>query len=254
VGISLDTFLVKQITESLGELPSGLSILELDEIDSTNSEAKRRADSESGSLLITARTQTGGRGRMGRSFYSPKDTGIYMSYLYRPKTALSQNIAVTSATAVAVCRALKYFGFDPKIKWVNDIYLGDKKVCGILCESVTNHIGTAVIIGIGVNVSTENFPDEIIDTAVSLGENTDSISLTAKIFTELLSVIDRLETREFISEYKDLSLCLGRKITFIKDGISTVATAIDIDSNGGLIVETDYGTDVLSSGEISVKL
>ncbi len=226
-----------------------------DIIDSTNLEAKRRALAGFDSpMLLVAEEQTAGKGRMGRQFYSPKSTGLYMSYLYQPTTAFSDSVTVTAAAAVAVTRAInKLTDLKPLIKWVNDIYIDGKKVCGILTEAVTGS-KTAIIVGIGINIMTEHFPDEIASTADSLKRKIDRNRLAAEIVKQLQILIAELPDRTFIEEYRQKSCVLGREITFIKNGIAQNGTACDIDRDGGLIVKTIDGTVTLNTGEISLRL
>ena len=190
---------------------------------------------------------------MGRSFFSPESSGVYLSYAYKPIGSVCDSVAVTSAAAVAVARAIKdVIGLECKIKWVNDIYFDGKKVCGILTEAVGSHI----IVGIGINVSTESFPEDIKDIAASVGnELTDRNVLIASVINNLEKLIEELPQRTFLEEYRKLSLVLGKRITYITNGIKCDGVAIDVDENGFLTVKKDDGTEeILSSGEISVRL
>ena len=134
--------------------------------DSTNQRAKEYIKThEFDRMLFVANEQTAGRGRLGKSFFSPKDTGIYMSFAFKSDRPLCDIVHITTASAVAVARAIEeHTTYRTAIKWVNDIYINDKKVCGILCEST----GGYIIIGVGVNVTTSDFPDDISDVADSL--------------------------------------------------------------------------------------
>jgi len=232
-----------------------------EELDSTNSEAKRSVSKGiSSPTLIIADSQTSGRGRLGRSFYSPCSTGVYFSYVYKPANGIASGVAVTSAAAVAVCRAIKEVaGLNAGIKWVNDIYIDGKKVCGILCEAITelnSQTAQCIIVGIGINVSTENFPDDLKVKAGSLkARNVDRNRLAASVINHLEMLIEGLEKRTFIEEYRRLSLVLGKPITYIKNGVETQAAAVGVDNDGGLIVRLSDGTETtLSSGEISVRI
>ena len=146
----------------------------LDEIDSSNEEAKRRIISgEKEDFVIVARKQTAGKGRKGRSFYSPKDTGIYLTFTHFTSSSVEESLSVTIASSVIVYRVLKeVLGTDCKIKWVNDLYFCERKVCGILCEwsmgNAFEGIENAIVTGIGINISTDDFPDEIRQKAGSL--------------------------------------------------------------------------------------
>ena len=139
----------------------------LDEIDSTNEEAKRRIKGgATEDFVLVARKQTAGKGRKGRSFYSPKDTGIYLTYTHFTDEAAENVLKVTVVASVIAAKTIKdTLNLDCGIKWVNDLYLNGKKVSGTLCEYIFK--GTyeneknAVIVGIGINLSTEDFPEEI---------------------------------------------------------------------------------------------
>ncbi len=233
----------------------GVEMLKFDVIDSTNLEAKRRIKQGCKlPLLITADTQTAGKGRMGRSFYSPDKTGLYMSFAYTPETDFSDSVTVTSAAAVAVVRAIEELtDLKPKIKWVNDIYIDNKKVCGILTEAVTGE-KTAIIIGIGVNITTADFPNELKETAASLDLAVDKRELAVSIVKNLIDLIKGLPQRTFLSEYKQRSLVLGKEIFFIKDGETKEGTAVDINQDGGLVVKTSDKEVTLSTGEITLRL
>jgi len=167
-------------------------------------------------------------------------------------------ICITTATCVCVINALKeLYNVAPQIKWVNDIYLCNKKLCGILCEAITNentHKVEKVIIGIGINISTKDFPDDIKDIATSLGFAHNREELCAKIADNIIAITKELKTRDFINEYKKHSMVLGCDINYTENGVTKVATAIDIDRNGGLVIKTENGLKTLSSGEISVRI
>lgn len=245
--------------ESISRLLKGtvdrLKVTVLTEVDSTNSEAKRLAAKGCDNpLLIISESQTAGRGRMGRSFFSPNGTGLYMSFMYRPETEFSDTVTVTSASAVAVVRALEEMtDLTARIKWVNDVYVSGKKVCGILTEAVTGE-QTHVIVGIGINITTDEFPDEIEQKAASIGKPLDRNLLAASITKHLCELIEGLPQRTFLTEYREKSMVLGRTVEFTKQGESKVGTAVDIDRNGGLIVDTDSGKITLNTGEISLKI
>lgn len=249
--------MLSQILISKGLNTNGINcnVKVFEEIDSTNLEAKRMAEGVGDeAVLLLAESQTHGKGRMGRSFYSPQGTGLYMSYMYTPKTSFSDSVTVTAATSVAVVRAIEALtDLKPQIKWVNDIYVDGKKVCGILTEAVTGK-AVKIIVGIGVNITTEDFPDEINKIASSLKRPLDRNALAVRLITELISLIEELPQRTFIGDYRRKSCVLGREVTFFKNGEEFHGTAIDIDSNGGLIVQTESGRTTLNTGEISLRI
>lgn len=230
-------------------------------LDSTNNECKRMtAQGCSYSALVVANEQTGGRGRLGRSFYSPKNTGVYMSFIFQTDIKIVDAVSVTTAASVAVVRAIeKLSDLKPTIKWVNDVYVGDKKACGILTEAVTDfESGRAqsIVIGIGINMTTDYFPDEIKNRVASLN----SLGLTrnemiAAVADELSVLCENLSDKSYIKDYREHSFVIGKRINYFKDNIQYCANAVDIDDDGGLVVKNDDGTvDVLHSGEITVRL
>lgn len=232
-----------------------------DEIDSTNSEAKRLlTDGICEPFLVVADSQTAGRGRFGRSFYSPPGTGVYMTLVVSPEIETNAPVTITAAAAVAVCRVVKKLtGKEVQIKWVNDIFFGGRKICGILTEAVADmETGTFkhIIIGIGINLNTEDFPPELSDIAGSVGNSKLSRSeLISEVTTQLLGLIENIQNNSFIDEYRERSCVVGKEIEFYKNGEKLSAFASDIDVSGGLVVTfSDGTTDILRSGEVSVRV
>lgn len=247
-------------------------------LESTNLTAKRMAlDGAPPKTIIIAAEQTKGRGRMGRSFYSPPESGIYMSFILKPRFDAAKSVLITTAASVAVCKAIENItGISCEIKWVNDVYMKGKKICGILTEAVTDfesgHIDY-IILGIGINYSTSlaSFPKDLLGIAGSLFENdkplTDSgISrnrLIAEVINQVLQINENLEAREFIKDYRARSFVLGKEILIVPTGASgkqrnltegITATALDIDESGGLMVQYEDGSvETLNSGEISIR-
>ena len=226
-------------------------------IDSTNSEAKRQlARGKRGDFLIAADEQTAGRGRQGKSCYSPAHTGIYMSVVLHPMMELKNAVTATTAAAVAVCRAIeKHTNKKPQIKWVNDIYLDGKKICGILTEAVTDYetqIVTSIIVGIGVNLHTTSFPNDV-ENAANLAVNINRSELIAAISDELFDILEK-KTLDFLDYYRTHSMIIGHEIVYIKNGVKTKATAVAINKHGGLEVQLENGEiTTLTSGEISIR-
>jgi BirA family biotin operon repressor/biotin-[acetyl-CoA-carboxylase] ligase len=323
-------------------------------VESTNLTAKKIAlDGAQPGTVIIAEEQTKGRGRMGRSFYSPPAGGIYMSFILKPRLDTAKSVLITTAASVAVCKAIEEVtGISCRIKWVNDIYKGDKKICGILTEAVTDFESGQIdyiVLGIGVNYNTArtDFPEELAGIAGSLfeeapgcihadgsikpqnrvpqeisrkamrgggrcsartqtcvSEPSDACNtaffpqlqlqwkngqqrakrvgvpeqdvafheinkqatrnrLIAEIINQVLEINNKLETREFIREYKSRSLVLGKEILIIptagpdgkrspEEGIP--AAAVDIDEDGGLVIRYPDGSlQTLKSGEISIR-
>lgn len=239
-------------------LDDSIEVVYYPSIDSTNTEAKRLINNgKNNTMLLVADEQTAGRGRQGKSFYSPPLTGIYMSFVTHPMVNLQNAVTATTAAAVAVCKAVESLtDKKPTIKWVNDVYLDDKKICGILTEAVTDfetQTVTSVIIGIGMNIKTIDFPTDV-ENASCLGANVKRADLISEI-TKELNRINNSDYGEFIDYYRSHSMIIGKKINFIKDGRVTPATAVEIDEQGGLIIQLENGEKTtLRSGEISIRV
>ena len=225
-----------------------ISIIRLREIDSTNSEAKRRAVAgEKLPMLVVSDSQTAGRGRLGRSFFSPDGTGLYMSLAYKAEGDMTEAVKITSAAAVAVCLAIEELSdLKPMIKWVNDVYIDKRKVCGILTEATKAGDDTVIVLGIGVNCTTEIFPEEIRNIAGSIGV-LDKNALCERIISHVIRFISG---DEFISDYRSRSIVLGKEISYTANGVTTRGVAAEISDSGALILSD--GT-ILNSGEITVR-
>lgn len=228
-------------------------------IDSTNAEAKRiLLSNETSPTLVVAEQQTAGRGRMGRSFYSPMQTGAYFSVAYVTDGTPESVVTLTGAVAVAVMRAIRRLtGIQTKIKWVNDLYLDDKKVCGILAESIFGAFSDGlqrVVIGIGINLHTCDFPDELKGKAGALGAPTlTRAALIAAVWQELLPMLNAPEDRSWLADYRSYSYVLGKKIGWVEKGERHVGFADAIDADGALIVHDEKGNATrLFTGEISL--
>ncbi|MBQ8859241.1 MAG: biotin--[Clostridia bacterium] len=239
----------------------GMAVYLHREIDSTNNEAKRLiAEGKGGLTLIAAEAQTAGRGRQGKSFYSPGQTGIYMTLSAPTDLPMADAVSLTSAAAVAVWQAIKdTTGITTEIKWVNDIYLGGKKVAGILTEAISDleaGVTRHVIIGVGVNVRTTDFPPELGDIAASLSPvGVNRNRMIAAITDRLLDVINRPQDTGYLVLYRKHSMVIGREIVYTENGVTHHARALDIDDFGGLVIERAGGVrGTLRSGEISVRL
>ncbi len=235
-------------------------------VDSTNMEVKRRAlEGAADGLVILAEEQTAGRGRLGRSFFSPSGTGIYMSILFRPSSEISQDVVmITTAASVAVCRGIRrVLGEEPEIKWVNDVYLHGKKICGILTEAVSDfesgQIDT-VVVGIGINYHSphEGFPEELQERAGVVCHTEKKIprnELAAAVINELYELYEDLSDKTYMEDYKKWSNVLGKEIRFSSGTDWEYATAVDIDENGGLVIEKkNGGRQVLRTGEITLRV
>lgn len=227
---------------------------------STNSDAKRLGMAGESDLMILADRQTDGRGRLGRSFISDEG-GLYMTMLFAKHIRPTDALKVTVYTSLCVSRAIdRLMGLAPKIKWVNDIYLGGKKLSGILCEGLLGEDGnfTHVVVGIGLNVSGE-LPEEIRDIATALDEHTTSLPKIKTLAKEIADEMYRLSAWDFsdiLREYKNRSCVLGKRVRVKRLGREEyTALAVDVDSDGALVLRLDNGGEErLATGEISVKV
>lgn len=239
------------------------SVEVFDEITSTNTVMKERA--VCGALhgsIIAASQQSCGRGRLGRSFFSPSASGIYMSILLRPSISPADAPLITTAAAVAVCEAIESLcDAHPQIKWVNDIFINDKKVCGILTESSLSSSGCLdfVVLGIGINVypPAGGFPEDIssiagsVFTAVSPSLKN---RLAASVYNAFMEHYSSLTEKNYVDSYRRRCMVIGKKINVISNGISTPAHALSLDDDCRLLVRYDDGNEsLLSSGEISIR-
>lgn len=234
-------------------LADDVQVYTYDITDSTNNQAKLMLrEGLSCNALFVADQQSGGRGRQGRSFYSPKATGLYMSVALQGESA-PDSLFITSATAVLVAQAIEEI-CDAKIsiKWVNDLYIGDKKVCGILTEAVRDVKGglLGIVVGIGVNISTASFPEDVI--ATSIGQPVERNHLAAAITQKILYA--DFNDKYILEEYKKRSMVIGKDIVYYINNIAHYGTAVDIDDKGGLVVNSDGKTITLDSGEITLRL
>lgn len=245
-----------------------------DEIDSTNNEAKRRFNEDRGKIaLYVTDFQTAGRGRRGHDFYSPRGSGLYFT-LALPLSAEPAEMQVTTcAAAIAICEGIEALcGKAAQIKWVNDVCLDGKKVAGILTELVSDETNqpVSVIIGIGINLTTEHFPAEFAEKAGSVGK-VDPNHLCAEIVNRLILMYDAINNSELelkyrdnssselkygfnsiLEKYKQLNFCIGMTVRYTDTDGSHTAAAVDIADDGSLIVEENGVRKQLHSGEISI--
>ena len=237
-----------------------------DTVDSTNSEAKRQATAESGTTLYIARTQSGGRGRLGRNFHSPADTGLYMTLAYTTSLPLTEAVRTTALAAVAAVAAIEALTpKHPRIKWVNDLYLDGGKAAGILTEAVTLGDGqTRMLVGIGINLTTTAFPDGLRAPAASLftpDEASDipadfAGTLAGEITHRLLALLktETMPDGESCPEfYRRHLLYVGEQVTCTRGNETFAGTVLGVTDTYGLIVECENGMTVLESGEISLR-
>ncbi|MDD3401216.1 MAG: biotin--[acetyl-CoA-carboxylase] ligase [Eubacteriales bacterium] len=234
-------------------------------LDSTNTYLKELAkkDARQGTVIV-ARKQTAGRGRMGRSFFSQDGIGIYMSILLRPEFEADKASRLTCLAAVAVARTLKKYSHDVGIKWVNDVFIGDKKVCGILTESATDANGELdyVVVGIGINLCapSNGFPPQICNIATALfNEKNRAVleyeSIISAILKEFSNLYSRFDEQTFVDEYIQLSILWGKRVNIVQGDSRRPCVVKGIDRECRLLVEYEDGTsDTISHGEaVSIK-
>lgn len=259
-----------------------LNYIRLKKIDSSNTYAlsllnEAAKNGEVRSLeknVIVVEEQSAGRGRINRNFFSPPKTGLYFTAIYAPPFPIENPAKLTILAALAVCRALqKLFGIPALIKWVNDIYVDGKKVCGILAEG---HVDSrsqkidAAVIGIGINILAKDFPEEIRKKAGAIFQDESQVpeinSLKEKLLFEVCENLYALYDSAFensaaygeaLSEYKSRSFLIGRRVKvfpLVGDENSFFAEVLDIDDEARLVVRTEDGNILrLESGEVSTE-
>lgn len=229
-------------------------------VESTNTIMKNRAKegADEFSVLIAAH-QSDGRGRRGKTFYSPSGSGLYMSILLKPAKNYNP-LHITTDAAVCCARVFeKLSGRQAQIKWVNDIYIDNKKVCGILTEGAVGENSYAVL-GIGVNVTLppDGFPDDIKNLAGSVFEEPVP-NLRETVAAEILNTFIKIyiggNRSEYLDEYRERSMVIGKEIEIIKNAASESGVALYVDDDYSLVVKKESG-DIckLNSGEISIKM
>ena len=250
----------------LANLPANEHIHYFETIDSTNLQAKALGlqGAPHGTTVI-AKSQTAGRGRLGRSFHSPDGQGLYLSMLLRPGCHATELMHLTCAVGCAVCDAIESItGLRPGIKWTNDLVFGKRKLGGILTELSLDASGNVnfAVVGIGINCAQKiaDFPPDIRDIATSLTETTkketDIPQLAASILTFLKAMSNKLlPPRDAIMEqYRKDCVTLGKEISVVTPSSVRHGVAVDIDRDGALVVEfPDSSRETVNSGEVSIR-
>lgn len=256
-----DVLTEEEISKYLKEYSVQAPVIVLDKTDSTNTYAKELAENGARHLTtVFANEQTDGRGRMGRTFCSPKNTGIYMSIILKNDPDIEVSQYLTAYTAVAAAKAVEdLYKRKIMIKWVNDLMLGGKKICGILTEASLNCETSGfnyIIVGIGINIaSVKNiFDSELLKTASSLEDET-GIKIrrshtAAAILSSFVKNYQTLPDKSFLEEYRSRSWINGKKVFVTIDGTEREAIATGIDDTCRLIVRfPDKSTAHLNTGE-----
>ncbi len=231
-------------------------------VTSTNTVLKQQAAAGAPEgTVLAAHTQTAGRGRSGRSFYSPPGTGIYFSVLLRPTLPAAHSLLITAAAAVAVADALEKRGLAPGIKWVNDVFLNGRKVCGILTEAAlsleTGGLEYAVL-GIGLDLAPNpRLPAELTDVVGHIYPAPPPPEETAALVADVLSgfwkLYEDLRPQRFLEAYRRRCFVLGKPVTFQTPAGPVTATAEDVDEDFALLARASDGTrHRLRAGEVSI--
>lgn len=244
----------------------GRELLVFPTLSSTNTVMKEQYLNRPHGFVLLAESQTAGRGRLGRSFSSPPHTGIYQTILLHPTLPVSQIQFVTIAAAVAASEAIEQTaGFSPQIKWVNDVLMEGRKLCGILTEaSIEGETGavTSLCVGIGINLRpTPVWPEEVRAVAGALSEF-GCVPRRAVLSAALLSHFERAyallisgQQDALLARYRSRLCCLDKSITVISPAGRYSAVCTGLDDNGHLLIRTADGqTRPLSTGEISIRL
>lgn len=234
------------------------------EVTSTNTLLKVQAEqgAPEGTVLI-AESQTAGKGRLGRHFTSPPGTGIYFSLLLRPRCTAEKSLFITTTAAVAVCEAIEQVtGLNPQIKWVNDVYLNEKKVCGILTEASIDFENGGLnwaVLGIGINIAVpeEGFPEEIRSIAGAIFDGPCPVEMRSRISAAVISrffaLYKNLGSNAFIESYRSHSFLTGRAITFSLGEETYRGVVTGISDEAHLLVRLDSGEErAFSAGEVQI--
>lgn len=259
-----DILTYEEIREYLNTEFIGRNIYYFDTTDSTNIRAKEIANDEKEGTVLIAEEQTSGRGRLGRSWISPKGKGIWMSIILKPNVEPMKLPKITLIGAAAVHKALRNIGIEAKIKWPNDILIDGKKVCGILTEmSGELNMVNYVVMGIGINVNLdeEDIPDELKNIAtslqISIGRKINRKELTANILNEFEKLYIKFKEKDDIEEVlricRENSILLGEEVKVIRGDNIRIGKALDINDNGELVVKFGDNVENIMAGEVSLR-
>lgn len=241
--------------------PHKYNIIVEDVVDSTNNIVKDMAEKgEKEGTIVIAKHQTAGRGRFTRKFYSPSETGVYISFLFRPDLTVDKSLFITTAAAVAVCKVISNIvGKKASIKWVNDVCLGEKKVCGILTEGkVKGNKLEYGVSGIGINIYEPEggFPEDIKDRAIALYDNDEFVDanlLVADLIENFFDLYENCSINEVGDMYRELCSTIGKDIIVQENAKEIQGTVIGIDDDMSLIYENSDGINKVCYGEVKIK-
>ena len=224
--------------------------IELDVVDSTNNYIREHLDELDNYSLVFSHHQTKGKGRITRFWYDDKNS-VTASMLIKDVKGEAKHLSLIAAYATFT--ALKEFGLDVKIKWPNDIYVGDKKLCGILIETIiTDKIDA--IIGFGINTNTKAFPDNVNATSVVLEKNieVDNIKLAKRVVELIIDAYENMDFKEIVRINKENSYLLGKEVRLNYYGDGIEGKVIDLDESGNIIIDTGISKIGVFSGELTL--
>jgi len=236
-------------------------IISFDTIESTNTEALKQArNGAAEGLCVTAREQTAGRGRYGRSWVSGKDAGLFLSVVLRPKIEPISFPLITLMTGVVVHDALAELGVRSDIKWVNDIHVDGKKLCGILAETTETNDGVAVVVGIGVNMNSESFPPYLAASSTSLAEELGRVVGRDELIDSLTRLLDKFYKiltgengpTEILEHWRRRSSYFeGKNVRAVMERETIFGTTAGLEPNGALRVAKADGTiAIIQAGDV----
>jgi BirA family transcriptional regulator, biotin operon repressor / biotin---[acetyl-CoA-carboxylase] ligase len=240
----------------------GKDIIHFDTIDSTNNYAKIIANDKEDGTIIISEEQISGRGRLGKQWHSKKYDGIWMSIILKPNISPMDAPFITLIAGASIVKALNNLGIKSSIKWPNDIIINGKKICGILTElSAEIERVNYIVLGIGINVKTLDFPDDIVNVATSIkkeGYNISRVDIIRniisefeKIYTDYIDNNDKTKTLEICKKH---SAVIGHDIYTIRNNEKEKVKCIDINEDGNLVVEDEKGSvKEIISGEVSIR-
>ena len=242
---------------------AGTNYIYKNSIESTNELAKKLAyHGAAAGTVVVAEEQTGGKGRLERNFFSPRAKGIWFSVILRPRCMAKDAPKFTLMAAVAVAKAMERFNLRAEIKWPNDIMFDGRKLVGILTEMSAEiaHVNYIVVgIGINVNISRAEFPQSIREIATSLSEMNGENLNRAKFFRAVLEEFEKLyiakNFKDVFNLWRKFNNTLGEKVTVLsaETGDIFTGTAVDIDAEGALIVETNGERKIVYAGDVSIR-
>lgn len=238
-------------------------------VTSTNTVLKELAkNGAKAGYVLVAQEQTAGKGRLGRNFYSPVDTGLYLSVVLRPKMTIEDSLFITTSAAVAVAKAIETVSegkITPEIKWVNDVFIDGKKVCGILTEASVDFESGGLeyaVLGIGINIFPPQggFPKEVDKIATAVFKSKEEVKnarnrLAAEVIKQLENLPENYTSPEILKEYKQRSMLIGKKVFAVTKNERRPCKVMDIDDRARLVVEFENGDiKALSTGEVSIRI